>query len=172
MSGFLESFLTLGWWALWPQNLSSSLSLSPSPVLFAMKEDNEKVPTLLTDYILKGKSSPQASQSRAFPGPQASDPACPEGAGPGATLGQLWGPGRERVLSMDVARRLQKEIPSPRSHQSDCTLGRPSQHNIVKVLWILGCFIGKNTAGVPLLGFSCMKSLLATSFPNFCFIFN
>ena len=24
----------------------------------AMKEDNEKVPTLLTDYILKGKSSP------------------------------------------------------------------------------------------------------------------
>lgn len=33
--------------------------LSPlPPVLFAMKEDNEKVPTLLTDYILKGKSSP------------------------------------------------------------------------------------------------------------------
>ncbi|OWK17323.1 hypothetical protein Celaphus_00013509 [Cervus elaphus hippelaphus] len=27
-------------------------------ILFAMKEDNEKVPTLLTDYILKGKSSP------------------------------------------------------------------------------------------------------------------
>lgn len=31
--------------------------LSPSPVLFAMKEDNEKVPTLLTDYILKGEHS-------------------------------------------------------------------------------------------------------------------
>ncbi|KAG8522316.1 Fasciculation and elongation protein zeta-1 [Galemys pyrenaicus] len=27
-------------------------------ILFAMKEDNEKVPTLLTDYILKGKSRP------------------------------------------------------------------------------------------------------------------
>lgn len=25
-------------------------------VLYAMKEDSEKVPTLLTDYILKGKS--------------------------------------------------------------------------------------------------------------------
>lgn len=34
-----------------------SPSLSPSLVLFAMKEDNEKVPTLLTDYILKGESS-------------------------------------------------------------------------------------------------------------------
>uniref|UniRef100_A0A8C9C818 Fasciculation and elongation protein zeta 1 n=1 Tax=Phocoena sinus TaxID=42100 RepID=A0A8C9C818_PHOSS len=27
-------------------------------ILFAMKEDNEKVPTLLTDYILKGESGP------------------------------------------------------------------------------------------------------------------
>lgn len=41
-----------GWFG--PRN---ELSLSASPVLFAMKEDNEKVPTLLTDYILKGKSS-------------------------------------------------------------------------------------------------------------------
>lgn len=29
-------------------------ALFPLAVLFAMKEGNEKVPTLLTDYILKG----------------------------------------------------------------------------------------------------------------------
>ncbi|NXF40766.1 FEZ1 protein, partial [Nyctibius bracteatus] len=28
-------------------------------ILFAMKEGNEKVPTLLTDYILKGTRSPR-----------------------------------------------------------------------------------------------------------------
>lgn len=28
---------------------------SPGSVLYAMKEDSEKVPVLLTDYILKGK---------------------------------------------------------------------------------------------------------------------
>lgn len=46
-------------WALCPDAILVHLPLSPSPVLFAMKEDNEKVPTLLTDYILKGKSSPR-----------------------------------------------------------------------------------------------------------------
>lgn len=30
------------------------MALFPLAVLFAMKEGNEKVPTLLTDYILKG----------------------------------------------------------------------------------------------------------------------
>lgn len=38
---------------------NESMDLTPiyffHPVLFAMKEDSEKVPTLLTDYILKGK---------------------------------------------------------------------------------------------------------------------
>lgn len=51
----------------------NELSLSPSPVLFAMKEDNEKVPTLLTDYILKGKSSQALwaqKQSSGAPPPQ------------------------------------------------------------------------------------------------------
>lgn len=52
-------------WALCPDGtLGSSLSLSPSPVLFAMKEDNEKVPTLLTDYILKGMSSPASWEQK------------------------------------------------------------------------------------------------------------
>lgn len=36
--------------------LSSNVSLNFfHVVLYAMKEDSEKVPTLLTDYILKGK---------------------------------------------------------------------------------------------------------------------
>lgn len=78
------------------QYLSSSLS--PFLVLFAMKEDNEKVPTLLTDYILKGKSSPRppgtegvlwSSCSR-----QGTFPACPFQTRPGrgqGNQGQLWG---------------------------------------------------------------------------------
>lgn len=53
----------LGWWVVWtrkgvpwPDGVLTHF-FSHFPVLFAMKEDNEKVPTLLTDYILKGKNS-------------------------------------------------------------------------------------------------------------------
>lgn len=81
MSGFLESFLTRGWWVVCLEvsftpcwHLGSSLPLSPSLVLFAMKEDNEKVPTLLTDYILKGESSPRGPWSRASRRPLPREP--------------------------------------------------------------------------------------------------
>uniref|UniRef100_A0A452QNY7 Fasciculation and elongation protein zeta 1 n=1 Tax=Ursus americanus TaxID=9643 RepID=A0A452QNY7_URSAM len=43
-------------------------------ILFAMKEDNEKVPTLLTDYILKGESSPRGPWSRASRRPLPREP--------------------------------------------------------------------------------------------------
>uniref|UniRef100_A0A8C0SZC2 Fasciculation and elongation protein zeta 1 n=2 Tax=Canis lupus familiaris TaxID=9615 RepID=A0A8C0SZC2_CANLF len=74
-------------------------------ILFAMKEDNEKVPTLLTDYILKGESSPwppwcrapwqplaQASHQRPGTCPSAGfskPPARPDHAGLGATSRRL-----------------------------------------------------------------------------------
>lgn len=168
MSGFVESFL-LGWWVVslemsfmpcW--HLGSSLSFSPSLVLFAMKEDNEKVPTLLTDYILKGESSPWGPWSGGFPGspppglplkgweaallrslPRASfHPDRAGHTGPGAAGGRLWGPHRNGVLSLHVARRQEKEIPSPWSHQSTSTLEQWNQ--IVKVLESSGYSVGKN----------------------------
>lgn len=102
-------------WALRPDgSLGSSLSLSPSPVLFAMKEDNEKVPTLLTDYILKGMSSPASwEQKWSSWGPSPRTPA--EGVEPsvqpsqecshqtkpgraGKASGPLWGPRSHGVL--------------------------------------------------------------------------
>ncbi|XP_016059889.1 PREDICTED: fasciculation and elongation protein zeta-1 isoform X1 [Miniopterus natalensis] len=49
-------------------------------ILFAMKEDNDKVPTLLTDYILKGKSS-AALWGRSV-----------SGLPPGLLLQAVWGP--------------------------------------------------------------------------------
>lgn len=144
MSGFLESFLTRGWWVVCLEvsfmpcwHLGSSLSLSPSLVLFAMKEDNEKVPTLLTDYILKGESSPQGPWIRASrrplrqgtrSAPQPSRSVLPaqtaQGGRPGAASGRLGGPHRNGVLSLHVARRPEKEIPSPWSPHSDSTSER------------------------------------------------
>lgn len=75
-----------------------SSCLSPFLVLFAMKEDNEKVPTLLTDYILKGKSSPRPPGTEAVLwsscSRQGTFPACPLQIRPGRSQGnqgQLWG---------------------------------------------------------------------------------
>uniref|UniRef100_A0A4X1VGB6 Fasciculation and elongation protein zeta 1 n=2 Tax=Sus scrofa TaxID=9823 RepID=A0A4X1VGB6_PIG len=92
-------------------------------ILFAMKEDNEKVPTLLTDYILKGKRSPGHGKQKLPLGalPQNS---CP----PRVSKPVQTGHGREtqwtivrRLLPLDVARRPEEKIPSPPSHQSDST---------------------------------------------------
>lgn len=125
-----------------------SLSLSPSLVLFAMKEDNEKVPTLLTDYILKGESCPMGPPEQGFLGfPSPRPPA--EGREPavflclprascqprwhwvhGARVLQ-WAivrPPRNGVLSLHVAGRPEKGIPSPWRHQSDSTLELRNQH--------------------------------------------
>lgn len=106
--------------------------LSPSPVLFAMKEDNEKVPTLLTDYILKGESGPGLWEQKHPLGPPPPglllDTWNPHRSPPRASMpGQIGqGQGTQwtivgRPSPLDVARRPEEEIPSPPSHQSDST---------------------------------------------------